>query len=424
MTHERASPVTASDTLFGDTPPQSALVRWESTRAAGLARLDAFLPRAGRAYARDRNVDFGPSDRNNISALSPWIRRRLVTEEEVVAAVVARHGFVAATKFIDEVCWRSYWKGWLQLRPAIYARYRAECAALDRRLMQEPALAKRVAAACTGNTGIDCFDAWAHELVETGFLHNHARMWFASIWIFTLKLPWQLGARFFARHLLDYDPASNTLSWRWVGGLHSVGKHYLARAENIRDFTNGAFFPKGQLDERAPPLVEDAPRVAPGLLTEADKIHAATVGLLLTDEDLHPESWPTAAPVAGLAALAPADADADAIGAPARSFLDGALADGLRRAQCGFAAPDAGVLDEAGAVDWARALGVREIVTGFAPIGETCVALDALEQRLDAAGIRLTLLRRKWDDSAWPRATAGFFRFREIIPDLVALATR
>jgi len=86
--------------------------------------------------------------------------------------------------------------------------------------------------------------------------------------------------------------------------------------------------------------------------------------------------------------------------------------------------PEAAARGERGVVDWARALGVREIATGFAPIGETCAALDALERRLDAAGIRLTRLRRKWDDIAWPRATAGFFRFRETIPDLVALATR
>ncbi len=70
--------------------------------------------------------------------------------------------------------------------------------------------------AVEGRTGIDGFDDWARQLVETGWLHNHTRMWFASIWIFTLRLPWALGAAFFLRHLLDGDPASNTLSWRWV----------------------------------------------------------------------------------------------------------------------------------------------------------------------------------------------------------------
>ncbi len=95
----------------------------------------------------------------------------------------------------------------------------------------------------SGSTGIDCFDHWAQELADTGYLHNHARMWFASIWIFTLELPWQLGADFFLTRLLDADPAANTLSWRWVAGLHTPGKHYLARASNIEKFTLGRFNP-------------------------------------------------------------------------------------------------------------------------------------------------------------------------------------
>ena len=63
-------------------------------------------------------------------------------------------------------------------------------------------------------------------------------MWFASIWIFTLGLPWQKGAEFFMKHLLDGDAASNTLSWRWVGGLQTKGKHYLAQSWNISKFLN------------------------------------------------------------------------------------------------------------------------------------------------------------------------------------------
>ena len=70
-------------------------------------------------------------------------------------------------------------------------------------------------------------------------------MWFASIWIFTLRLPWALGADFFLRHLIDADAASNTLSWRWGAGLQTVGKTYLARTENIARYTNGRFAPRG-----------------------------------------------------------------------------------------------------------------------------------------------------------------------------------
>ena len=94
-----------------------------------------------------------------------------------------------------------------------------------------------------------------HELKETGYLHNHARMWFASIWIFTLKLPWQLGADFFLKHLLDGDAASNTLSWRWVAGLQTKGKHYLATTWNINKFS-AQKYENLTLNEKAASLFE------------------------------------------------------------------------------------------------------------------------------------------------------------------------
>ena len=91
------------------------------------------------------------------------------------------------------------------------------------------------------------------KLKKNNYLHNHTRMWFASIWIFTLKLPWQLGAEFFLKNLYDGDSASNTLGWRWVGGLQTAGKHYLAREDNIRKYTNNRY-KNIDLDEKALPL--------------------------------------------------------------------------------------------------------------------------------------------------------------------------
>ena len=96
----------------------------EASRAAGLQRLDGFLPRAGTAYARDRNHDRGAAVvRGNVSMLSPFLRHRLVSEAEVIAAAVGRHG-AAAGKFVEEVGWRSYWKGWLARRPGVWAAWR------------------------------------------------------------------------------------------------------------------------------------------------------------------------------------------------------------------------------------------------------------------------------------------------------------
>ncbi len=389
---------------------------WHPTRAAGLERLRAFLPGAGRDYAARRNFDHGPGNRANVSGLSPWIRRRLITEQEVVAAAHALHG-AAADKFIQEVCWRTYWKGWLELRPAVLERFDQERRALRAGLGQDAALAARVEQAQQGNTGIECFDAWAHELVTSGWLHNHARMWFASIWIFTLKLPWQLGADFFYKHLLDADPASNTLSWRWVAGLHTPGKHYLARAANIREYSGGRFDPDGQLAERAMPLTEPQRAPRPAALSAPDAHPGGRSLLLLTDDDLHPESWPSPGDVVALASLRPAAISA--AGSPAAQFTAGALRDALQRASAQFGVESGGVLDEEDVLALAAQAGTRTIVTAEAPIGPTAWALARLQVRAAERGLALVRLRRRWDAAAWPKATAGYFRFREQIPALV-----
>ena len=93
------------------------------------------------------------------------------------------------------------------------------------------------------------------ELKERNYLHNHTRMWFASIWIFTLNLPWQKGAEFFMKHLFDGDAASNTLSWRWVAGLQTKGKHYVAQSWNINKFTNNKY-KNVKLNENALPVTD------------------------------------------------------------------------------------------------------------------------------------------------------------------------
>ena len=221
------------------------------TRTEALDRLRAFLPHAGRDYAARRNYDL--PGHPHVSLLSPYLRHRLITETEVLEATLARFSLSTAEKFVQEVFWRTYWKGWLEMRPGVWVDYRTGVRAALDRVQTEAGLRRDWEAACSGDTGIDAFDHWARELTATGYMHNHARMWFASIWIFTLRLPWQLGADFFLRHLLDGDPASNTLSWRWVAGLQTRGKHYLARPGNIARYTDGRFEPVG-LNIAAGPL--------------------------------------------------------------------------------------------------------------------------------------------------------------------------
>ena len=278
----------ADAALFAD-PLQTD---WTPTRAAGLARLAGFQPRMGR-YGGVRTHDLGPGDRGNVSMMSPWLRRRLVTEREAVEAALARFAPSTVEKFVQEVIWRTYFKGWLEHRPSVWTDYAAgvprDLEALD------GAAARRLAEAEAGATGIAPFDAWARELVETGYLHNHARMWFASIWIFTLGLPWRLGARFFLRHLLDGDPASNTCSWRWVAGLHTPGKTYVARSSNIVKYTGGRFEGVRGLAKDPAPLDEGGlPPKGPLRAPDRPLFEAPTALLILEDECRPEEILPVA----------------------------------------------------------------------------------------------------------------------------------
>ena len=376
------------------------------TRAAGLAALADFTARAGRDYAETRNADRGPDDRANVSGLSPYLRYRLITEDEVVDAVHARHSPSAAGKFVQEVLWRTYWKGWLELRPAVWRDYLADLADLE---AQTGGWRRDYDRALAGNTGIDAFDAWIAELTEYGYLHNHARMWFASIWIFTLRLPWQLGAALFARHLYDGDPASNTLSWRWVAGLQTAGKTYLATAANIAKYTDGRFTAAGLATTARP--VAGSPVPPPRMLPFAPPPPKGRAGLLIGEDDLCPETLP----LGGAMVAAVASLDGDHGRAPAvEAFVAAALGDARDRAAATFDAPANALPATAGAVgDWARGHGLDTIVTGYVPTGPAANALAPLAAELARDGIMLTQVRREWDTATWPHAQKGYFAFRE-----------
>ncbi len=394
------------------------------SRAAGLARLAAFRARMGRHYASARNCDFGPGDRSNVSALSPWVRTRTLLERELAEAALQRFSLSTAEKFVQEVCWRTYFKGWLEHRPASWPLYTEARERARDAVDRNAGLRIAHAEAIEGRTGLDCFDAWARELVETGYLHNHTRMWFASIWLFTLKLPLELGADFFLQHLMDGDAASNTLSWRWVAGLHTPGKTYLARRANIETHTDGRFSPCG-LAAAAPPLNGPAnPGRTP--LREGDIIPDGEVALLLTEEDLNAETLlPVGVRVTALAgAVFPDDRSPSGAGERARDFTTGALDDALRRAGALFDTEPVrlpgGDSFLSAATDWAASTGCRTIVTGFPPVGWVRPRLDALRERLAGQGLRLLYARRDWDSAFWPHATGGFFGLKKQIAPVLA----
>ena len=234
-----------------------------------------FIQKGLKDYSSQRNYDFGPNSRENTSILSKYISHRIINEYDLVREVLSQYNLQKVDKFIQEIFWRVYWKGWLEHRSEVWRDF----------VDSDPTYSEEeYKKAINGETGIECFDDWVKELKTENYLHNHTRMWFASIWIFTLNLPWELGARFFMKHLFDGDAASNTLSWRWVAGIQTQGKNYLARESNIRKFTNQRYT-NTSLNENALPLGN--PKIYP--LQEVRHLHTKQKykDLVLFETDLN-----------------------------------------------------------------------------------------------------------------------------------------
>ena len=210
--------------------------KFSPSRKQSKKRLTDFVENDLKDYSFRRNYDYGINNRDNISCLSPYISHGVIQEKEILKKCLNKHSYEVIEKFIQEVLWRNYWKGWLELRPSLWQDYLKDLQELENHKLDISYLE-----AVSGKAKIECFNDWVNELKKEHYLHNHTRMWFASIWIFTLKLPWQLGAEFFMKYLFDGDPASNTLGWRWVAGLQTIGKHYLASSSNINKYTNNKY---------------------------------------------------------------------------------------------------------------------------------------------------------------------------------------
>jgi deoxyribodipyrimidine photo-lyase len=222
------------------------------SRAEAIEELNQFIENNLLEYTKLRNFDFGPQKRDNTSCLSPYVTHGLINEIEIINKSLKKFSFMKNEKFIQEVLWRVYWKGWLELRPNVWTDYLQELKDIKDKFKNN----KDYLNAIEGKTSFECFNEWVDELKKFNYLHNHTRMWFASIWIFTLNLPWQLGAEFFMKHLFDGDAASNTLGWRWVAGIQTQGKNYLATEWNIKKFTNNRFQNIKINEEAAPKIAE------------------------------------------------------------------------------------------------------------------------------------------------------------------------
>ena len=99
---------------------------FEASRAKALDQLNNFVDNHLAEYSKLRNFDFGPEKRSNISCLSPYITHGVINEKEVIQKALSKFSFSKNEKFIQEVLWRTYWKGWLELRPNVWTDYLVE----------------------------------------------------------------------------------------------------------------------------------------------------------------------------------------------------------------------------------------------------------------------------------------------------------
>jgi deoxyribodipyrimidine photo-lyase len=337
----------------------------------------------------------------NVSKLSPYLRRRLVSENEVLQIALEKNSMSSLDKFIQEIFWRTYWRGWLELRPDVYEDYEN---GYDGSHLPD-------------KTGIKCFDHWTEELIETGYLHNHARMWYASIWIFTLRKSWVSGANFFKDHLVDWCPASNTLGWRWVAGLQTRGKIYVAKADNIKLFTNDKFFPKGELNEN-PLFNEDLwktyerasefPYVNPNLNASEN------TGVIINRNDLTLNHYLSKEQIM-LKGCIFHDREYQSSKSDFVNKFDSDLIENLRSDLPSFEFCQT----KKAVLKWAKSEKLKYLIFPYETVGNKYFMTSDYISELRNQNIETIFYMRDWDKYAFPFANKGFFPFKKNISDLL-----
>lgn len=390
-----------------------------SSRDEALAKWNVFLPKL-RRYAANRNRV--TVDHQNVSRLSAAIRYRLIHEQELIAQSLECHEFSAIEKWLQELCWRRYWKGWLERHPHVWQDF-LKNAVIARCSLQDEYQCQRADEIMQARSGVAIIDHWTRELLESGYLHNHARMWWASYWIHGEGLPWEWGAAFFYRHLLDADPASNTLSWRWVAGLHTLGKQYIVRLSNIQRYadellqrypdgaerlSDGAISARCFLAEKtiaSPPTLIYPSHVATEHHADALWIHGC---------DLSPELGP-------LAELSPSFVlltlpwHALPRSLVAEQWQRRALNDCRARAERHFSEASLEVADAGDPceqmLEWAKRHQLKNVICLAPCVGELAMPVEDLVMQCGQIGVTLHCLRRAEDQLAHAHGHQGFFPF-------------
>lgn len=176
------------------------------------------------SYGKNRNFLDG-----SVTKLSPFVTHGIIDLRDIASVVIRKHGFANVEKFLFQLAWRDYFhRIWQAKGRAIFQPLR---------LSQPDVVSCRMPnAILNGMTGIEVIDQAIHQLYTTGYIHNHARMWLASIVANIAKTDWLTGAKWMHYHLLDGDLASNSVSWQWVAGCFRK-QPYFANQNNLNKYS-------------------------------------------------------------------------------------------------------------------------------------------------------------------------------------------
>jgi deoxyribodipyrimidine photo-lyase len=176
-------------------------------------------------YAKTRNFING-----HITYLSPYISRGVISTKYVMDKIVEKnYPYLAIEKIIQELAWREYFQRvWQSKEAEIWKDIKQD--------QQDVAHHKMIKAIELAQTGIESIDFAINELYKNGYMHNHGRMYTASMACNMGKAHWLEPSKWMYYHLLDGDIASNNCSWQWVAGAFSSKKYY-CNQENINKYT-------------------------------------------------------------------------------------------------------------------------------------------------------------------------------------------
>ncbi len=379
-----------------------------ATRSHGEKRLARLLegPRPRRQQVPGCDQELGEF------GLSPYLRHRLLVESEVAEALIDAHGPEAAGALIDELCEMTCARAWLERHPGALRHYVLALGTSVGDLERNGLLQRSFDRATAGQTGIACFDAWTGECQSNGILPGHLHRAFASIWIFTLGLPWPLGAAFMIESTIDADLAVVLRLWRRVAGLEPGAGPFLVTGDGISRLTAGRYQRTVGLATIAGEAADEAelPMVRPA--THEAEPGSGPAVLLATTDDLHLESWPVAPrDVRGIICIEPIDLYGW-FGTQSHAFKNAALDDAMRRAAGHFdcpvlrlsrdeaiAGPELMATSRADARQWFVALDAPALIAMAPAIGpgqdDVAAVCRHLSDLRDPP--RLVLIRRRWD---------------------------